>query len=69
MTNNQKILNLIKQRLDKGAKKYGEQVPIHSKKRDNLKESIEEALDMIVYLSAFLIKIYETINEEQDGQS
>jgi len=39
MKNNDKILKLIRQRLDDGAKKYGEQVPIDGS-RDNLKESI-----------------------------
>ena len=51
MTNNDQILQMIKDRLDIGAKKYGEQVPIDGT-RDNLKESIEELLDLCVYLSS-----------------
>ena len=39
MKNNDEILELIKKRLDVGAKKYGEQVPIDAS-RDNLKERI-----------------------------
>jgi len=54
MTNNDQILSMIKERLDIGAKKYGEQVPIDGT-RDNLKESIEELLDLCVYLSAFAL--------------
>lgn len=58
MKNNQKILKLIKQRLEDGAKKYGEQVPIDGS-RDNLKESIEELLDLCVYLSAVALELHE----------
>ena len=58
MKNNDKILNLIKERLDKGAKKYGEQVPINGS-RDNLKESIEEMLDLCVYLAAVSLELHE----------
>ena len=56
--NNQKILELIQQRLESGAKKYGEQVPIDGS-RDNLKESIEELLDLCVYLSAVTLELHE----------
>ncbi len=58
MKNNDKILKLIKQRLEDGAKKYGEQVPIDGS-RDNLKESIEELLDLCVYLSAVALELHE----------
>ena len=58
MKNNEKILKLIQQRLESGAKKYGEQVPIDGR-RDNLKESIEELLDLCVYLSAVALELHE----------
>jgi len=58
MKNNDKILKLIKQRLEDGAKKNGEQVPIDGS-RDNLKESIEELLDLCVYLSAVALELHE----------
>ena len=41
-----------------GASKYGEQVPIDGS-RDNLKESIEELLDLCVYLSAVALELHE----------
>jgi len=58
MKNNDKILHLIKKRLKNGASKYGEQVPIDGS-RDNLKESIEELLDLCVYLSAVALELHE----------
>jgi len=58
LKNNDKILCMIKQRLDVGAAKYGEQVPIDGS-RDNLKESIEELLDLCVYLSAVALELHE----------
>ena len=56
MNNNKKILDLIQKRLKIGAVKYGEQVPIDGS-RDNLIESIEEALDLSVYLAAVLLEL------------
>ena len=56
--NNAKWNKAIQQRLESGAKKYGEQVPIDGS-RDNLKESIEELLDLCVYLSAGALELHE----------
>jgi hypothetical protein len=39
-------------------KSMGEQVPIDGS-RDNLKESIEELLDLCVYLSAVALELHE----------
>tara|TARA_R100000808_G_C2101819_1_gene118664 strand:+ start:426 stop:620 length:195 start_codon:yes stop_codon:yes gene_type:complete len=58
MKNNDKILCMLKQRLDVGAVKYGEQVPIDGS-RDNLKESIEELLDLSIYLTAVALELHE----------
>ncbi len=49
---------MLKQRLDVGAVKYGEQVPIDGS-RDNLKESIEELLDLSIYLTAVALELHE----------
>ena len=57
-TNNDKILSLLKEKINEGAIKYGEQVPIDGS-RDNLKESIEELLDLCVYLSAVALELHE----------
>ena len=67
MTNNQRILELISERLDIGAKKYGNQVPVDGS-RDNLKESIEELLDLCVYLSAVAIELHEQYINNKRGK-
>ena len=53
---NDTILQLIKDRLDSGAKKYGEVLNVNDG-RDWLKETLEELLDSCVYLSAKLIQL------------
>tara|TARA_R110002020_G_scaffold196130_10_gene397067 strand:+ start:480 stop:857 length:378 start_codon:yes stop_codon:yes gene_type:complete len=53
---NELILSKIKERLDEGTKKYGEEILI-SDKRKFTAESLEEALDMVVYLSAALVRL------------
>ena len=58
MIANQKILDLIKTRLEKGALKYGEELD-PSDGRDWIEESIEELLDATVYLTAKLLSIKE----------
>ena len=64
MKNNDKILCMIKQRLDVGAAKYGEQVPIDGS-RDNLKESIEEVLDLCVYLAGVMLELHEKYKNDE----
>ena len=51
--------------MEVGANKYGAELDINDG-RDWLQESIEEALDNIVYLSAFLLQIQERINNENN---
>ena len=58
MKNNDKILKMIAQRLEKGAIKYQSQVPINGS-RNNLEEALEEVLDLSVYLSAVLLELRE----------
>jgi len=53
---NDEVAALIQERLDKGAEKYGRDIPL-TDKRDFLQESIEEALDGAIYLACFLIQI------------
>ena len=60
---NNKILQLIEQRLLIGEKKYGNENVINDG-RDFLKESLEEALDCCVYLAARLLEIMD--NEEKE---
>ncbi len=55
---------MIKQRLDVGAAKYGEQVPIDGS-RDNLKESIEEVLDLCVYLAGVMLELHEKYKDAE----
>jgi hypothetical protein len=57
-TTNQKVIELIQQRLDVGQERYSGNIPFTGTKgRDNLKESLEEALDLAIYLSAEIISI------------
>ena len=55
---NEEVLSLIKNRPDKGAKKYGEEILV-TDKRDFILESLEEILDTCVYLACKLIQLKE----------
>ena len=55
---NDKIIELIRERLELGAKKYGRE-NIASDNRDFIQESLEEILDCMVYVSCKLIEIRE----------
>lgn len=61
---NEEIISLIKQRMEKGRKEYGHGI-VQNSGYDWLKEALEEALDLSVYLSAKLIEI----NNEQKARS
>tara|TARA_R100001594_G_scaffold149124_1_gene206052 strand:+ start:583 stop:1008 length:426 start_codon:yes stop_codon:yes gene_type:complete len=56
MADNNKIVELIKRRLNVGQKEYGHEIDVNDG-RDWLKESLEEQLDSIVYTAAALIQI------------
>ena len=58
MDNNTKILFMIQERLNNGAKQYGEFVPIDGS-RDNLKEALDEILDLTVYLASVILELHE----------
>ena len=66
MKPNDKVLNLVKERLELGQKKYGQDIPLKSEGgRDNLKESVEEILDLTVYLGAVLLEVKENRDKER----
>ena len=55
---NDKIKQLISDRLDHGQKTYGQDLPLEDD-RDLIKESLEEILDCCVYVCGKLIEIKE----------
>ena len=60
--NNDMVIDLIKLRLDKGARDYHRQIPItpaEDVNRDNFYEAVEEALDLSVYLAAYMLRLME----------
>tara|TARA_R100000008_G_scaffold86873_1_gene82255 strand:- start:2116 stop:2454 length:339 start_codon:yes stop_codon:yes gene_type:complete len=58
---NKELIKLIKERLDMGAKKYGEELDVNDG-RDWIKESLEEQLDSIVYTAAKLLQLKKKID-------
>jgi len=61
------IVTRIKERLDIGAKKYGDTLSL-TDKRNFLKEAVEEALDLNVYLTAFLIQIESALKNRPKNE-
>tara|TARA_R110002020_G_scaffold9250_1_gene36562 strand:+ start:864 stop:1331 length:468 start_codon:yes stop_codon:yes gene_type:complete len=62
LQNNDMVIDLIKLRLDKGARDYHQQIPItpaEDLNRDNFYEAVEEALDLSVYLAAYMLRLME----------
>ena len=60
--NNDLIIKLIQKRLDKGKELYHQNIPIMPKDditRDNFYEAVEEALDLSVYLTAYMLRLME----------
>jgi hypothetical protein len=55
---NNHIISLIEERLEKGKREYNQEVDVHDG-RDWMKEALEELLDACVYLSAQIIKLKE----------
>jgi hypothetical protein len=55
--NEEAVISLIYNRLELGRQRYGGDIPINGeKRRDNLKEAIEEAADLSVYLTSLLLE-------------
>lgn len=68
--NNDLIFDLIKERLRIGAERYHQNVPILPSDditRDNFYEAVEEALDLSVYLSAYMLRLMEE-KERREGE-
>ena len=66
MKTNEQVLNLVKKRLELGQKKYGQDIPLKGEGgRDNLKESVEEILDLTVYLGAVLLEVKQNRDNER----
>jgi len=68
--NNDLILDLIKERLRVGAERYHQNVPIMPSddiRRDNFYEAVEEALDLSVYLAAYMLRLMEE-KERREGE-
>ena len=53
---NKEIVELVIKRLEHGQKEYGSDVTLNDP-RDWAEEALEEAIDMIVYLSAQLLRM------------
>jgi len=58
MNYNHRIIQLIKSRLEHGKKEYRDDLDVHDG-RNWEKETLEELLDAIVYISARLIQLEE----------
>lgn len=57
LTSNDRVLAMIRERLNLGQERYKQDIPLNGEGgRDNFKESIEEALDMSIYLTATLLE-------------
>jgi len=62
---NDQIVEIIKKRLDVGAKKYGEELNVNDG-REWLQETLEELLDGCVYLSANILKLKQETCEHKN---
>lgn len=58
MDNNTKILYLLQEKINEGQIKYKQDVPIDGS-RDNLKEALDETLDLCIYLAATVLELHE----------
>lgn len=57
---NERVIDLLKERLDEGQKTYGQDIPLNGEGgRDNLKESLDEALDLSIYLCATILELMD----------
>jgi len=68
--NNDLVITLIKERLKKGAEDYHMNIPITPAddiNRDNFYEAVQEALDLSVYLAAYLLRLMEE-KERREGE-
>jgi len=62
---NNQIINLIKKRLDKGQQEYNREVPIRKERGlSNIDEALDEILDLVVYLTAYILELKEDKKEK-----
>jgi hypothetical protein len=55
---NDKIVKLIKARLEKGHEEYKRDVPIRRERNlSNIDEAVDEVLDLVVYLTAYTLEL------------
>jgi len=64
---NEMIVSRIEERFEIGKKKYGDTLSL-TDKRNFLKEAVEEALDLNVYLTAFLIQIESALKNRPPNE-
>tara|TARA_E500000305_G_C4023565_1_gene240391 strand:- start:1229 stop:1705 length:477 start_codon:yes stop_codon:yes gene_type:complete len=58
ISNNDKVLELLKSRLEIGQTRYNQDIPLNGEQgRDNLKESLDEVLDLSIYITASIIEL------------
>tara|TARA_R100001510_G_C7588068_1_gene158702 strand:+ start:101 stop:529 length:429 start_codon:yes stop_codon:yes gene_type:complete len=66
MGNNQRVLDFVKNRLDLGQSKYKQAIPLNGEGgRNNLKESLYEMFDLVVYLAAEILELEDKKNKEK----
>jgi hypothetical protein len=56
LSNNERVMKKIQERFNLGALRYQTEIPINTG-RDYMKESLEEILDLIIYLATKLIEM------------
>tara|TARA_B100000029_G_C17369821_1_gene885719 strand:- start:311 stop:613 length:303 start_codon:yes stop_codon:yes gene_type:complete len=62
--NEEKVMTKIYERLELGRIRYGGDIPLNGERnRDNLKEAIEEALDLSIYTASLLLEEESHINK------
>ena len=61
------IVTRIEERFEIGKKKYGDTLSLNDK-RNFIKEAVEEALDLNVYLTAFLIQIESALKNRPPNE-
>ena len=63
---NDKIIELIKARLQKGHDEYNRDVPIRRERNlSNIDEAVDEVLDLVVYLTAYTLELQADREEKK----
>ena len=65
MNSNERVLKFVKDRLDLGQSKYKQAIPLNGEGgRNNLKESLDEMFDLVVYLAAEILEMEDRKKKE-----